>query len=293
MKSKHAPCISLKRGLILTNRCIVCDSAKAVCMYPAILKCENCGYIYADLDMTQREFEDLYNTGYFTGEEYSDYINDKGVTQRNFINRLTTLMQFVDPMKHDSLVEVGSAYGFFLELAKQKFRHGSGVDITVDGVSHSKDVLGLNTHLIDLEQWDFEKRCFDVACMWDTIEHLRRPDIYLERIAEHMPKGGLLALTTGDIDSAVARFRKNKWRMIHPPTHAHYFSRNSISKLLDKYGFDVIHIEHCGFYRSVDNTAYNLLVLRSDLSWIYNFLKYTRITYINLFDIMFVIARRR
>ena len=60
--------------------------------------------------------------------------------------------------------------------------------------------------------------------MWDTIEHLKRPDLFVQKAAADLRPGGLIALTTGDIGSLNARLRGARWRMIHPPTHLHYFS---------------------------------------------------------------------
>jgi SAM-dependent methyltransferase len=266
-------------------------------MYPAIVKCKECGYIYADLDLSQEKFEELYNSGYFKGEEYSDYISDKEMLQRNFNDRLKTLKKYIDPNIHQSLLEVGTAYGFFLELASKEFNEAVGVDVTEEGVKYARENLNLNAYVADLLEWDFKDKKINIACMWDTIEHLRSPHLYIEKISNNMDSGGLIAITTGDIDSFVARWRKNKWRLIHPPTHAHYFSKDSITRLLDKYGYDVVHFEYSGFYRSIDNIAYNLFVLRSNFSWLYRLLKFTRITklnlYTNLYDIMYVIGRKR
>ena len=281
----------------MTNCCIICDSTKTSSMYTGIVKCKDCGYVYASLDMTQVEFERLYNSGYFTGEEYSDYLADKLIHQRNFSSRLNVLTKHMDREQHQSLLEVGCAYGFFLELAEKYFSHVVGVDVTSEGVDYARNQLNLNAHQTDLLNWDFEQRQFDVACMWDTIEHLRAPDKYLKKIVENLSSGGLLTVTTGDIESRMARWRKNRWRLIHPPTHAHYFSRSSLTRLLDRYGFDVVHFEYCGFYRSMDNIAYNILTLRSNYSWLYNLLKKSRIInwdlYANMYDIMYVIARKR
>ena len=47
--------------------------------------------------------------------------------------------------------------------------------------------------------------------------------------------------------------------MIHPPTHLHYFSVRSISRLLDKYGIDVIHVSHPGQSRTLREIAYLVL----------------------------------
>jgi cyclopropane fatty-acyl-phospholipid synthase-like methyltransferase len=281
----------------LNNRCIVCESTGAEPHYPGIVRCTDCGYVYANLDLTQAQFEALYSDGYFAGEEYSDYAADKAVHQRNFISRLDTLARFVDPMSHRRLLEVGCAYGFFLELASQRFDESVGIDVTAAGVGHARDTLGLNAVRRDLLDWDFGNAPVDVVCMWDTIEHLQAPDRYLERIASNMTTGGLLALTTGDIDSKVARWRGEKWRLIHPPTHAHYFSQSSLTRLLDRYGFDVVHAEHCGFYRSVGNVAHNLLVLRWRVPAVYALLNRLGISkwmfYSNMFDIVYLIARRR
>ncbi len=281
----------------MNKYCIVCCSKGGGALYPGIVRCSNCGYIFADLDLSQAQFEALYSDRYFAGEEYSNYVADKRVHQRNFMARLNVLSRFVDARRHRRLLEVGCAYGFFLDLATQHFEEVVGLDVTDAGINHARSVLGLNALRTDLMDWDFGGSPVDVACMWDTIEHLREPDSYLDRIAENMTMGGLLAITTGDIGSLVARWRGHKWRLIHPPTHAHYFSQKSLTSLLDRYDFDVIHAEHCGSYRSVGNIAYNLMALRWKIPVAYQWFVRLGISdsmiYTNLFDIMYVIARKR
>jgi len=67
--------------------------------------------------------------------------------------------------------------------------------------------------------------------------------------------------------------------------------------MLHNFDFDIISSGHCGFYRSVDNIAYNILVLRKKRPRLYDLLKRTGVThlycYLNLYDIMYVIARKR
>jgi len=281
----------------LSKNCIVCSSNGSTPLYSGILKCSSCGYVYADLEMNQSEFEALYAVGYFNGEEYSNYLSDQKNHEKNFKLRLRLLDKYIDSYRYKSLLEIGCAYGFFLNLVKDKFKSVVGVDITNEGVSYAKNQLQLNAHKVDLLQWDFENYKFDVVCMWDVIEHLKSPDLYLKKISENMTSGGILSITTGDIDSAMAKFRGRRWRLIHPPTHAHYFSKSTLSRLLDRYGFDIVNIEYCGFHRSIDNIAYNIFVLRLQMPVIYRILKKLHITnlgvYLNLQDIMYVIAKKR
>ena len=84
---------------------------------------------------------------------------------------------------------------------------------------------------------------------------------------------------------------------MHPPTHLHYFSPKTIKLLLEKNGFEIVYNQHCGFYRSLENMLYNILVLRLKWSRLHAWLGKTGIfrlaLYLNLFDIMYVIARKK
>jgi len=279
------------------SNCALCGSSRSMPLYKGIPKCRDCGHVFADLQLTDGDFFELYRRNYFFGNEYSDYVADKRELQKNFRLRLRVLKDFIDPLRHKNLLEIGSAYGFFLETAEDHFDSVQGIDITEDGVRYARDVLNLDVIQADLLRHDFGRRKFDVVCMWDTIEHLQSPKLYLEKIAGHMEEGSLLAITTGDIESLNARFKKNKWRLIHPPTHAHYFSKKTMEKMLGDLGFEVLYNRYCGFYRSIDNIAYNIFVLRKNWPQFYALLHRSRITsldfYLNLYDIMYVIARRR
>ncbi|HBB35116.1 MAG TPA: hypothetical protein DDZ80_22800 [Cyanobacteria bacterium UBA8803] len=279
------------------NECIVCGSTQAETFYQGLLKCRKCSHIFADLKLTDEELFQLYSRNYFLGDEYSDYVADKRVIQKNFKLRLKTLRSFLDPNLHASLLEIGCAYGFFLEVAQTRFKRVLGIDITEDGVKYASNILHLDAIHGDLLKYDFGEQKFDVVCMWDTIEHLRQPQLYIEKMSRHMASGSLLAITTGDIASMNARLRQDKWRLIHPPTHIHYFSKTTLAKLLNNYGFDVVYNRYCGFYRSIDNIAYNIFVLRQKQPHIYNWLKHVGLTnfdfYLNLYDIMYAIARKR
>jgi hypothetical protein len=133
--------------------------------------------------------------------------------------------------------------------------------------------------------------------MWDTIEHLDRPDLFVAKVARDLAPGGYFAFTTGDLGSFNARLRGRRWRMIHPPTHMHYFSVATARALLDRNGLDVVHVSHPGVTRTIGSMLYIVVALRlARRDW------YQRIAHwpvnrhsvtLNLGDIMFVVARRR
>ena len=281
----------------MMNECVVCGNSDTKVMYEGILECLQCGHIFSDFQLNDEELFKLYSKKYFFGEEYSDYIADKKVFQKNFRLRLKVLQGFLDPTRHRHLLEIGCAYGFFLDIVSDQFDTLLGIDISEDGVVYAQEQLELNVISTDFLKYDFGSQKFDVVCMWDTIEHLLSPHLYLEKMSRLMERGSIIAITTGNIESLNARIRKDKWRLMHMPTHIHYFSRKTLERVLDNNGFDTIYNRYCGFYRSIDNIAYNTLVLRKRWPWLYGLLCKIGVTridiYLNLYDIMYVVARRR
>jgi hypothetical protein len=283
------PCKKI-RGMA---QCIVCDGTNTPDLYPGILRCSSCDYVFADLNLTDDDFFAIYRNNYFFGDEYSNYPADRNVLQRNFTLRWNVLQTYLDPKQHQSLVEIGCAYGFFLDLVRSEFREMKGFDVNEEAIKYAKEDLKLDVACKDFLKAQIDGIKFDVACLWDTIEHLRAPHLYLEKLSKHMNSGSILAITTGDIESLNARVKKSRWRMIHPPSHAHYFSPRTLRKLLARYGFEVIHSEHAGQYRSIDNIAHNLFVLRWKTPSLYEVAKkFNRDIYTNLYDISFVIAAK-
>src|SRR5947207_2216050 len=114
-----------------TGECIACGSTdQAAPLYKGIVRCPACGYVYADVRLTDEELLALYDKDFFTGAEFSDYAADEKFFRRNFRLRLRELKKFLDPGRHQSLLEIGSAYGFFLDLARSEFASVQGIDIT-------------------------------------------------------------------------------------------------------------------------------------------------------------------
>jgi SAM-dependent methyltransferase len=284
-------------GDCAANACIACGSADGRPFYTGLLRCAACGHGWANLQLSHDRLAEIYGRGYFFGEEYLDYLADRAIIQKNFRLRLTVLDQFTDLGRHRRFLDVGCAYGFFLDLLRQRRKSAVGIDIAEDAVRHARTTLGLDAVVGDLLTHDFGTKAFDVVSMWDTIEHLARPDLYLERIASITESGALVAVTTGDLGSLNSRINGRHWRLIHPPTHLHYFTRTSLARLFDRMGFTIVYDRSCGYYRGVDTAAYNLFVLQWRFPAAYRLLKRLRVTgydfFLDLLDIRYVLARRR
>jgi SAM-dependent methyltransferase len=273
--------------------CLVCGESGLSAYLDILLKCPSCGFVTARMDEPS-EVRSIYEGDYFCGEEYLDYQADEAFFRENFRRRLREVRQ---RKAGGRLLEIGAAYGFFLDEAKRHF-DVVGFEVNPQAVRHARDELGLNVRGDDfLETPPADLEPFDVTAMWDVIEHVPRPDLFLARIAELSKPGALLYLTTGDIGSLVARWRGRRWRMIHPPSHLHYFSRDTLSRLLANHGFRVIETKSVGVARSWHQVLYSILAMRMKMGRAYESLKRaipaTWGFTLNLFDIVQIVAEKR
>jgi len=279
----------------LSAECLVCGGGYASSRMPGLLACGCCGFVTADVQVSPEELRRLYSEQYFTGGEYKDYVSERALHEKHFRRRLALLKRYTAVPEGKFLFEIGCAYGFFLALAREQFGRVEGIDLSADAVRYASETLGVQAYAGDFLQYDLRERP-DVVCLWDTIEHLERPDLYLEKLSCLMAPGSLIALTTGDIASVMARLRGARWRQIHPPTHLHYFSKRTLARLLGKYGFHVVYSGYEGTYRSLDTAVYIVFNIKRQQPGIYRLLKKTgllRISfYLNLYDIVHMIARR-
>ena len=275
--------------------CVVCRNKAQEFrpFWPGLKECCHCGHIMADLNIQDIELKNLYSNKYFAGEEYCDYLHDRKVFDKQFKSRLRDIIKLKSGGK---LIEIGCAYGFFLSLAQKQF-HVIGYDISEEPVRYARDELGLDARCEDFLDAQIESLSIDVVVMWDVIEHLSRPDLFVDKISEVLKPGGLLFMTTGDIGSFIPRIRKEKWRLIHPPTHIHYFNQDTIAKMLDNAGLGIEKLRHVGPHRSIRQIAFSLLALgKTKQSNIYNIISNSPIGDIsfalNTYDIMLVVAKK-
>jgi tRNA(Met) C34 N-acetyltransferase TmcA len=79
-----------------------------------------------------------------------------------------------------------------------------------------------------------------------VIEHLLDFRAYVARAVEVLKPGGVLFISTPDIDSAQARQLKEKWQLINDPKqkigHLRWFNRQSLSFLAKEFG---LRVEKC------------------------------------------------
>jgi SAM-dependent methyltransferase len=238
--------------------CIVCDAHAWTPLDRGLVKCGRCGFVRAADLPAPDDLARLYGPGYFQGEEYADYLGDEWVHLENFRRRLVQITAVAGRI--ESMYEIGCAYGLWLQTAGANGVRAAGIDISPEAVRHAAGTLKLDAALGAFEDARIAPGEFQAYCMWDTLEHLPHPGTYVAKVAELLPAGGWFFLTTGDIGAPLAQRQAGRWRMIHPPTHLQYFSRDTVKRFLARHGLRVTRIESTPMCRSVHGTLEGLKV---------------------------------
>jgi SAM-dependent methyltransferase len=219
-----------------TPPCPCCDRAEWMPRWKGFVVCRSCGLMAVNQSVPAEELKKFYQEDYFKGREYVDYVADKPAQQKTLRNHLRVVRRHARP--GGRLLEIGCAYGFFLELVQKDYPGSVGVDVSSAGVAYAR-AHGLDAREGDLLGLSFADK-FDGVCLWDTIEHLPNPREIIQKSSELLKPGGHLFLSTGDFGALLPRLQGLNWRQIHPPTHLFYFTRQSFRELCPRVGLEVV-----------------------------------------------------
>ena len=278
--------------------CIICNNKESFRKkYIILLQCMNCSHIFADDNLDEKAIEEIYSNKYFFGDEYINYINDKQQIEKNSKSRLKIIKKYSGKLINKNLFEIGCAYGFFLNSIKNNFKNVSGIEINKDAVEYARDKLDLDVINGDFAtNKNISLQKYNIFCMFDVIEHLNNPDKTIKRIATETNDETYIYITTGDIESLNARVKGKNWRLIHPPSHIHYFSKKTIKLLLEKNGFKIISIKYCGYNRNLLSILSKIKIIKNYFSFIIKLIVFLKLSdlnlYLNLYDIMLVVAKK-
>jgi SAM-dependent methyltransferase len=207
-----------------------------------ILRCPGCGLGRAEAPAFDPA--PYYTGDYFSGRRsdgYADYRGAEPVLRKEFARTVKFIGEQHDRRRR--LLEVGCAYGYFLEEAKPFFEV-CGIELAAEAVEHCRE-SGLRVLAGVADEANLAAiGMVDVIVMLDVIEHLPDPPETLHRLARHLNPGGIIVITTGDFGSPLARLLGRYWRLMTPPQHLWFFTRASLEKIAGANGLALEHVDH-------------------------------------------------
>jgi SAM-dependent methyltransferase len=214
-----------------------------------VIECRKCGFKHIVSIPTEQELERAYRHEYYTQEKplYLDrYRQDLDWWNTVYTHRYEILEQYLPPSRR-KILDIGSGPGFFLLNGQKRGWQVKGVEPSEQAAQHSVN-LGLDVENIFFsEQTAPALGQFDAINMGEVLEHIPQPAALLQLAHTRLSEGGVVCLVVpNDFNPFQMTLRDHlgfaPW-WIAPPHHINYFNFTSLSGLVEKCGFEVLHQE--------------------------------------------------
>jgi ubiquinone/menaquinone biosynthesis C-methylase UbiE len=200
-----------------------------------IHRCADCGFVYATPVPDDTELMESHEEGYY--EKIGGYETLLEKKTREWRELFAALARHVPP---GPLLEVGCARGWCGALARSLGWQPVGVDISKKDIEFAKKKHGIEVVHGTLTDAHFEADRFSAAIMWSVIEHLSNPREVLAEAHRVLAPGGVISVSTCNMESRAAREDGENWLYYVLPGHLCFFSPATLRRMLESTGFEVI-----------------------------------------------------
>lgn len=210
--------------------------------------CYSCGMLYLDSEVVASAIESiLYDENYFKDSlkeslsGYMDYGQQSLPLRMNFRRLLSVILPHLGPSTAStsrSVLDIGCAYGFFLDEVRKEGFSVHGIDISETAIQWMEEHLGISG-TIGLSS-EAPNGPFDMISAIEVIEHVKNPHSFIHDVSERLKDNGLLIISTGAHDTPLARLLGRRWWYLNPPDHCSIFSKLSMKKLLTHNNFEIL-----------------------------------------------------
>jgi SAM-dependent methyltransferase len=215
-----------------------------------LLECTACGMRFLGVQPAPGAFAELYSAAYFEsdyrcGRRDTPYSDEAGFRAEDE----GLLAEFAKLRAPGRLLEIGSAGGWLLKHAGERGWRAQGVEISDEGVTHTRR-LGLEVSHGDLLAATLPAAAFDLVYMGDVLEHVPDCRAVLAEVRRVLTPGGHLYLrgpiTTHSLARSLAlRLYGATGRSIvlrEPPYHLWEFRPAPLARLCRASGLEPVSI---------------------------------------------------
>ena len=192
------------------------------------VKCKNCQLIYMNpMEKVSK-----------TNEYYSKAKNTHAPTIReSYLRTAESQVSLIQKYANGTnLLDIGCAQGFFLFGASKAGYTTKGIEIAQDAAVYARREFGLDIEAKPFEELQFAENYFDVITLWQVLEHVPYPLMMLKAVHRMLKPGGLLVVSTPNIEAIPAKILRKRWWDIKR-LHINQFTTRTLTDILQNTGF--------------------------------------------------------
>jgi len=179
--------------------------------------------------------------------------DDRETFLRYFADRLDALERFVPNFRQQRILDFGCASGLFVQALRYAGAdRAEGVDLIPELVSRGR-AKALPLTLDASGAFARERRdSFGLICANNVVEHVPDPARVLTELGAALAPGGHLSVGVPNFASLQVKLARERSPIIDPPHHVHYFTPDSLRKLVERVGLEVLFVGTLFWGRETD-----------------------------------------
>lgn len=136
-------------------------------------------------------------------------------------------------------LDIGSGYGFFSQAALEQGFQVIAVNPASAENRIFKQLNGFEPIPLFFEEVDFGTEKFDLVILSQVLEHLLDPFQVLVKVRNLIKPDGVIAIAVPNVEAILIKILKSRSSFLGLPEHIIHFSRQGLSAILQRAGFEV------------------------------------------------------
>ena len=205
--------------------CIVCGSTA----HPAYEKdgadywaCNGCGLLFLHPLPDPGEMHGFADSEY-SGGAYEEYARARDLKMATFRDRCRIIRGFAPSGR---LLDVGAACGFMIDVGLEEGYDAHGIEFSSAAIVQASDAARPRIIEASIDSLDTAALGrFDLITAFDIVEHSLAPLEFLQSLTKLVRPGGVIVLSTPDVDHVLRHIMRSRWPHLQPLQHTYLFSR--------------------------------------------------------------------
>jgi len=225
-------------------------------------KCNHCNTLLSSempnstVSKVTNDDTDFYGRNYWLSHQEKD-CGFPNITERSrndlherCVYWLKTVLQYKLPPGRT--VELGCSHGGFVAMLKWTGFDALGIELSPWVAEYARSTFDVQVLVGPIEDQKIEKESLSLIILMDVLEHLIDPVSTVQHCLGLLKNNGMLVVQTPRLDEEVnyqEMISNNNpfLKMLKEKEHLFLFSKESITKMLRKIGFEYIHFEEAIF----------------------------------------------
>ncbi len=207
-----------------------------------LIKCSNCNILY-----TNNAPDVAHIAPYYSFDTYISHTDIKKTffdkmyhaVRKITIKQKVKLITKVTNLNKGLVLDIGCGTGTF--ISKMQAHNWQTIAVDADEASRNNAKLINNVTAYDTDFLNqLEPNQFDAVTMWHVLEHVHQLKAYIQIIHNALKPGGAWFIAVPNYTSYDAKYYKSFWAAYDVPRHLYHFAPETISKLAELNGFEMI-----------------------------------------------------